>query len=447
MPSGSLTMDDVIDRRPLGPVQYAVYALCGAAVFVEGFDAQAIGYVAPVLSRNWELRPGALGPVFAAGLMGLALGSFLFAPLADRIGRRPVILWSTLSFGLLTVATGFCQDIETMLWVRLLTGLGLGAAMPNAIALTAEFSPLRSRATAVTLLMCGFGLGSAAGGLVAAQILEHTGWPAVFQIGGGLTLLLVPLLAARLPESIRFLGLAPARAPQLAAALTRFDPTLDSRQISFTQEPLHGSLRRVRELFAAGRARLTVLLWVVYFMSLLDLFLLVNWLPTTIHGSGLSVGTAAAATAMLQIGGILASFLLGPLVDRFGAPRVLAWVYVFGAICIAAIGYAGDAAVLVFITVFGAGFAIVGAQNCNNAVAATLYPTQARATGVGWALAIGRIGSIVGPSIGGAMLAFEVSTTHLLLASAVPALAAAAAYRLMQPRRSEFRLEAEAGRP
>jgi MFS transporter, AAHS family, 4-hydroxybenzoate transporter len=444
MPSGRLTISDLIDRRPLGPVQYAVYALCGAAVFVEGFDAQAIGYVAPVLSRNWGLKAGALGPVFAVGLLGLALGSFLFAPLADRIGRRPVILWSTLSFGLLTVATGFCQNIETMLIVRVLTGLGLGAAMPNAIALTAEYSPQRTRATAVTLLMCGFGLGAATGGLVAAQILERAGWPTVFYIGGGLTLLLVPFLAARLPESVRFLALVPAKAPQFAATLARIDPTLDFKEIAVTQQPLYGSIQRLRDLFATGRTRLTVLLWVVYFMSLLDLFLLANWLPTVIHAAGVSVGTAAVASAMLQIGGIVASFLLGPLIDRFGAFRVLPVAYVFGAICIAAIGYAGSAVVLIFITVFGAGFAIVGSQNCNNAVAASLYPTEARATGIGWALAIGRIGSIVGPSIGGLMLAFDVSIGHVLLASSVPALVAAAAYLMMKPQKSALLQEAEA---
>jgi AAHS family 4-hydroxybenzoate transporter-like MFS transporter len=252
----------------------------------------------------------------------------------------------------------------------------------------------------------------------------------------------VPVLIASLPESIRFLALAPAKAAQFAATLSRIDPTLDFKQIAVTQEPLHGSVRRVRELFAAGRARLTGLLWVVYFMSLLDLYLLANWLPTAIHGSGLSVGTAAVASAMLQIGGIVASFLLGPLVDRFGAFRVLPVVYVFGAICIATIGYAGNAVVLVFMTVFGAGFAIVGAQNCNNAVASSLYPTEARATGIGWALAVGRIGSIVGPTIGGLLLGLEVSTTHVLLASAVPALVAAAAYLTMRPQRSKFLQEA-----
>jgi AAHS family 4-hydroxybenzoate transporter-like MFS transporter len=344
-----------------------------------------------------------------------------------------VILWSTLSFGVFTVLTGFCTNIETMLAVRVLTGLGLGAAMPNAIALTAEYSPERARATAVTLLMCGFGLGAAAGGLAAAQILERAGWPAVFFLGGGLTLLLVPLLYARLPESIRFLALLPAKANALAATLRRIDPGADARQLTVTPEPPQGAMTRVRDLFAAGRARATVLLWVIYFMSLLDLYLLANWLPTAIHASGLSVGTAATASAMLQIGGIVASFLIGPLVDRYGAFRVLPFVYLFGAACIAAIGYAGSEVALVFATVFGSGFAIVGAQNCNNAVASSLYPTSARATGVGWALAVGRIGSIVGPTIGGIMLSFEVSAAHVLLASAAPALVAAAADLAMTP--------------
>lgn len=430
----AVSVSEVIDGRPIGALQWSVFLLCGLAIFVDGFDTQAIGYVAPVLSKAWKLPPGALGPVFAAGLAGLALGAFFLAPLADRIGRRPVIVWSVLAFGVLTVATGFCHDFSTLLLVRLATGLGLGAAMPNAITMTAEYSPARRRTTSVTLLMCGFGLGSVAGGVVAAKVLESSGWPWVFFAGGAVTLLLVPLLILFLPESARFLSFRPEEAARLSQLMARIDPEFGAVRFAATKE----SAKRlnVRELFAHGQARLTILLWVIFFMNLLDLYLLASWLPTAIHDAGLPVGVAALATTMLQIGGIIASFALGPLVDRFGPTLVLPVIYVFGAGCIALIGFAGTSVAFTVATVFGAGFAVVGSQNCNNGVAAKVYRTEVRATAVGWASAVGRLGSIVGPTIGGIMLGLHADIRSVFIASAVPALISALAYLVM--RRSTY---------
>jgi AAHS family 4-hydroxybenzoate transporter-like MFS transporter len=429
--TGTLSVTDIIDRRPIGALQWSVFFLCGLAVFVEGFDTQAIGYVAPVLSKAWKLPPGALGPVFAAGLAGLALGAFFLAPLADKVGRKPLIVWSTVAFGVLTLATGFCQDFTTLLIARLATGIGLGAAMPNAITLTAEYSPQRRRATSVALLMCGFGLGAAAGGAAAAWLLAVSGWSSVFFAGGAVTLLLVPLLIFFLPESARFLTLLPDQATRLSRLMARIDPAIGPAA-RFAVAKEKAAAVHVRELFAHGQGRVTILLWIVFFMNLLDLYLLANWLPTAIHDAGLSVSVAALATATLQIGGIIASFALGPLVDRFGATIVLPVIYVFGAICIALIGFAGTSVTFTVAAVFGAGFAVVGSQNCNNGVAAKLYRTEIRATGVGWVSAVGRIGSIVGPTIAGVMLSLHTDIRNILFASAVPALIAAAAYLAMR---------------
>jgi len=428
--SATTSVTDVIDWRPIGALQWSVFLLCGLAVFVDGFDTQAIGYVAPVLSKELKLPPGGLGPVFAAGLAGLALGAFFLAPLADRIGRRPVIVWSVLAFGLLTLVTGFCNDFFTLLLVRLAAGLGLGAAMPNAITLTAEYSPQRRRGTSVALLMCGFGLGSASGGAVAARLLESFSWRWVFFVGGAVTLLLVPMLIVFLPESLRFLSFLPDEAARLSRLMTRIDPAIGATRFATTKEAT--KRLQVRELFAHGQAGVTILLWVIFFMNLLDLYLLANWLPTAIHDAGLSVGVAALCTAMLQIGGIIASFALGPLVDRFGPTLVLPVIYVFGAVSIALIGFAGTSVAFTVAAVFGAGFALVGSQNCNNGVAAKVYPTEVRATAVGWANAVGRIGSIVGPTIGGIMLGLHADIRSVFIASAVPALIAALAYLTMR---------------
>jgi AAHS family 4-hydroxybenzoate transporter-like MFS transporter len=429
-PTASVT--DVIDGRPIGALQWWVFVLCGLAVFVDGYDTQAIGYVAPVISKAWHLPPGALGPVFAAGLAGLALGAFFVAPLADRFGRRPVIVWSVLVFGLLTTATGFCGSFSALLLIRLATGLGLGAAMPNAITLTAEYSPQRRRTTSVSLLMCGFGLGSAAGGAVAAKLLESSGWPAVFFAGGAATLLLVPVLILFLPESVRFLSFRPTEADRLSRLMARIDPALGALRFPAVQDL--AKRLQLRELFAHGQAGATILLWLIFFMNLLDLYLLANWLPTAIHDAGLSVGVAALATATLQIGGIIASFALGPLVDRLGPAVVLPVIYVFGSVCIGLIGFAGTSVPFTVAAVFGAGFAIVGSQNCNNGVAAKMYPTEVRATAVGWANAVGRVGSIVGPTLGGIMLSLHAPMRTVFTFSAVPPIIAAFAYLAMRAR-------------
>src|SRR6202042_3529031 len=214
---GSTTPIDVaefIDQQPVGRFQIGLLLTCAAVLFLDGFDTQAIGYVAPAVAREWGLTKGALGPVFSAGLFGLMIGALLFGPLADRIGRKKIIVFSTLAFGIGALVTALVQDVNALLAIRFLTGVGLGGAMPNAIAMTSEFSPRRRRATMVMIMFCGFSVGAALGGLIAAALIPHFGWRSVFIVGGAAPLLLVPVLAWRLPESVRVLALfgrAPAR--------------------------------------------------------------------------------------------------------------------------------------------------------------------------------------------------------------------------------------------
>src|ERR1700730_17659570 len=198
-PSGTSPVDvaDFIDQQPVGGFQIKLLLTCAAVLFLDGFDTQAIGYVAGCMAREWGLTKAALGPVFSAGLFGLMIGALLFGPLADRIGRRKIIIFSTLAFGIGTLVTAFVQDVNTLLAIRFLTGLGLGGAMPNAIALTSEFSPHRRRATMVMVMFCGFSVGAALGGLIAAALMPHFGWRSVFIVGGAAPLVLVPILAWR----------------------------------------------------------------------------------------------------------------------------------------------------------------------------------------------------------------------------------------------------------
>ena len=416
-----------IDAQPVGAFQIRLLLTCAAVLFLDGFDTTAIGYVAPSLAKEWGLTKGALGPVFSAGLFGLMIGALLFGPLADRIGRKKIIIFSTLAFGIGTLVTAFAQDVNTLLAIRFLTGLGLGGAMPNTIALTSEFSPHRRRATMVMAMFCGFSLGAALGGFLAAGLIPHFGWRSVFVVGGVAPLLLVPVLALKLPESVRFLALTGRANARVARLLGRINPKAvfaPATRFVVHEPELVGI--PVPHLFRAGRTLVTLLLWVVFFMSLLDLYFLSNWLPTVLNDLGASVSEAAAIGSMLQVGGVVATFALGNIIDRFSF-RALALLYFIAVFAVGAIGQLGHSVALVTMAIFVAGFCIVGGQIAANALAAGFYPTSVRASGVGWALGIGRVGSIVGPLVGGALLAMKWSTGAVFVAAAAAALCAALA--------------------
>ena len=424
-----------IDEQKVGGFQVRLLLTCAAVLFVDGFDTQAIGYVAPALIREWGIGRAALGPVFSAGLFGLMLGALVFGPLADRIGRKWIIVASTLAFAIGTLATVWVSDASGLLIVRLLTGFGLGGAMPNAISLTSEYSPRRRRATRVMTMFAGFSVGAALGGLLAAAMIPAYGWRSVFLLGGAAPLLLVPFLAARLPESVRFLALRGDAQVRVAALLARVAPKVvqpPGTVFAVHEESLPGL--PVSQLLRAGRAPATLLLWVVFFMSLLDLYFLSNWLPTVLSDLGASVSLAAVIGAMLQIGGVVGTITLGRVIDRFSF-RALALTYAVAAVAVAAIGVSTGSVALAGLAIFAAGFCIVGGQIAANALAAQFYPTAIRASGVGWCLGIGRVGSIVGPLVGGMLLAMHWGTGALFVTAAAPALVAAVACFILAQRR------------
>src|SRR6202142_2546078 len=220
----SVDVVEFIDQQPVGGFQIRLLLICAAVLFLDGFDTQAIGFAAPALAKEWGLTKGALGPVFSAGLFGLMIGALLFGPLADRIGRKKIIIFSTLAFGIGALVTALVNDVNTLLAIRFLTGLGLGGAMPNAIAITSEFNPRRRRATMVMIMFCGFSVGAALGGLLAAALIPQFGWRSVFVVGGAAPLLLAPILALRLPESVRFLVLAGRPQARVAELLGLVNP-------------------------------------------------------------------------------------------------------------------------------------------------------------------------------------------------------------------------------
>jgi AAHS family 4-hydroxybenzoate transporter-like MFS transporter len=299
--------------------------------------------------------------------------------------------------------------------------------MPNAVAMTSEFSPRRRRSTMVMIMFCGFSVGAALGGLLAAALIPHFGWRSVFVVGGAAPLLLVPVLAWWLPESVRFLALsgrAPARIAELLGLVNPKAVFAPATQFVVHEPALAGL--PVLHLFRDGRTLVTLLLWVVFFMSLLDLYFLSNWLPTVLNDLGASVSSAAVIGAMLQVGGVVGTFALGSIIDRFSF-RALTLVYFVAVFAVGAIGQFGHSVILVTTAIFVAGFCIVGGQIAANALAAGFYPTSVRSTGIGWALGIGRVGSIVGPLVGGVLLTLKWTTADIFMTAAIAALCAALA--------------------
>jgi AAHS family 4-hydroxybenzoate transporter-like MFS transporter len=398
-----------------------VAVICAAIVFLDGFDALIMGYVAPALRAQFHIKPPELGPVLSFGLVGMMVGALVFGPVADRIGRRPVLLICPVIFGAGSLLAASASSVNELLVFRLVTGLGMGGAMPNAIALTAEYMPKRIRAFAVTAMFCGFSLGSAAVGWVAASVIPSLGWPWVFRIGGILPIAITVVAVAWLPESVRFLLRRDAGDRRARGYVARIAPEVSSTARLALDEEHRGF--PVVQLFTGGRHWVTVLLWVMFFANLLDLYFVNSWMPTIMKDVGMPEGRAIVITTLFQVGGTVGAMVMGSLFDRKLSFRVLAAGYLTAAICVFLIGESSSTPWLVAM-VFMSGFGVIGSQNGANAMAAEVYPTAARSTGVGWALGVGRIGSILGPNLGAMLVG---ATPRLFLYAAMPLMLAGTA--------------------
>jgi AAHS family 4-hydroxybenzoate transporter-like MFS transporter len=415
----------LIDDRPLSAFQVRVLVLVGCLVFMDGFDVQMIGFVAPALLRTWHLSADALGPIFAAGLVGMLFGSTSLGLLADRIGRRPVLIGATFFVALCVMGTAATQSVTQMLLLRFFTGLGLGGVLGNAVTLASEYCPSARRASLLMGISCGFTAGAILGGVLAAILIPRTGWQSVFVVGGLLPLGAALLLIRGLPESLQLLLLRDGRREKIEYWLRRLAPEAvltPKALIQFREPAVNAS---VIDLFRGALAAPTILLWLASFANLLNLFFLSNWLPTLATRMGFSNSQGVLLGTTLQAGGILGALLLGRLIDRFGFYRVLTPSFLIGAGMIALVGRANIPVALECAVILIAGMSIVGGQPGINALATSIYPTPLRATGVGWCLGIGREGSIVGPLAAAALIARHFTNEMLFMFAAIPAVLSA----------------------
>ena len=422
----------VIESQKSSWFQRRLIFWIAVTMMIEGNDNQVAGYSAPALIEFLHIDRSSFGTLFGVGLFGYLLGALAFGSAGDRFGRRRVIISGAFAFGLFTLATAYATTFTAILVLRFLAGAGLGAAVPSSVALMAEYAPKSSRSTRISLMFVAYTLGAALGGFIASWLLPRFGWTSVFMVGGWAGLILAGILCVTLPESLRFLVVRHARREELARILGRLDPTkLIGPQTTFVSEDVSQPGVPVVHLFAQGRASKTILLWIAFISTQMTQSFMTNWLPTVTHQGGLTLQQAEITTALLQIGGAVGSFAFGRLLDRRGLVS-LAIGYFVAAPVVAAIGISGGSALFLMPLATLAGFCVPGGQAGINALSGTLYPTYMRSTGSGWAFGIGRIGSILGPVIGGILLSLNLSLPRLFLFVAAPALVVAVALLLLR---------------
>jgi MFS transporter, AAHS family, 4-hydroxybenzoate transporter len=425
MPVVSAT-EAALENQRLGGLQVRVAALCTLVQFCDGYDLNAVAWAVPPLIREWHLPPSMFTMAFLWSSVGIMAGALSAGPIGDRFGRRPLLLVSLTIFGIASLLSAYAGSLGTLTVFRFFTGLGIGGGFAGAAALTGDYAPHRLRATVIMATFTGAPIGGFLGGQIVAVLLPFYGWPMIFIIGGAFPLILVLALALWLPESPRFLAARQNLAPRHAAVLQRLDIAPAGRD---EVDVARGN--PIWMLFGRGYALQTMLLWIIYFCSLLNLFLFAYWMPTVLNMIGMTPSQAVFASSLRDGGAILVVLYLGLAIDRIGPERTLALHYAVGAVFIAMIALIAMPYAALCVVTMLAGMTIIGSQTGLNGTCGKLYPARMRTSGLGWSLGIGRLGAIVAPVMGGYLLAHGMAPTHIFLVACLFALIAAAATALL----------------
>jgi MFS transporter, AAHS family, 4-hydroxybenzoate transporter len=425
-----------INEHRISRFQWLVFAMSFGVILIDGFDTGAIGFIAPSLLTEWGLQRAALAPVLSAALLGIAFGAFLSGPIADRLGRRGPIIASTLMIAVAAFGSAFARDLVELTILRFLTGVGLGAALPNAVTMVNEFAPDDRRSTLTNSMNCAFPLGTALGGFLAAWLIPQFGWRSVLMAGGVAPLLLSIWLYAKMPESVRFMAARGYPFEKIRDVLKRIGsgalklvvPT--PANYALTRPQQSGARIVLSRTYIVG----TLMLWLAFFMGLVIVYGVVNWMPVLLRNAGLSPTSATLISTLFPLGGF-GAILSGFLMDRFNATRVLAICYAFTAVCIYFIGQAVGNIALLVVTVFAAGIMMNTSQASMSTLAAGYYPTAGRSTGVAWMLGIGRFGGIAGSFLIAELTTLGLSFAGIFSVLAIAGAVSSAALLVMQSRR------------
>ena len=410
----------LLDERGLSSFQIKLIIWSFFIVLIDGYDIAAIAFAAPSLAKEWALKPGSLGPVFSASLIGILFGSGIFGWVGDRYGRKAALIWSNLVFGVFTLAAAYSTNLDQMFWLRLLAGLGIGGVIPNVVAINAESAPRKLRATLAIIAVGCVPLGGAIPGFVTAVFVPQYGWQILFLIGGIVPIVIAIAAMVGLPESIKFMALHEGQRRKMESTIKAIRPDyqvpVNAKFVIEDEKQFPGF--NPGYLFSDGLALITPLLWLLFALNLMGYFFLISWTPTLMTAAKLPPATAALAGAMLQVGGTVGALLLCWWLQkhRFLAVAIM---FVIAVPVVGSIGFAGLTSKAVLLTAtFVAGFFVLGIQSGINVIGALIYPTSLRANGSGWELGIGRIGSIAGPLVGALLIGLPVE--RLYMWSALP---------------------------
>jgi MFS transporter, AAHS family, 4-hydroxybenzoate transporter len=417
-----INVSRLVDTSKLRPFHFWLTFWCLLAMMADGFDLLNASIAGPALIKAWNINRAALGPVFSASLVGFFFGAPLFGYLGDRFGRKRTIIISLVFLGLSTFVCAFAANLQELLWLRFLSGVGLGGVIPNVIALNSEFAPKKLRATFLVVISMGISLGGSIPGIVGVTLMPTYGWPVIFMIGGIVPLAVGLLMILAVPESIKFLVLRGGRDEAVRRLVHRIDPDLAvAPGSSFVLDPGEGSAKTrgsMTGLFRDGWAVVTVLVWLIFVLNLMANNLLNAWLPMIVQTGGHSAAQGAYAGTLYQLGGSFGGLLIGIFIDRLGL-KVLAVMFVIAVPVVAFTGTPGLSDVLLLVMAFLSGCVVTGMQNALNASAGLIYPTSLRANGVGYALGVGRVGSVAGPLLGSLLARMEMPTSTYFYVTAI----------------------------
>jgi len=422
MPAQIVDVSALIDQRKVTSFNWSLVIFSFFVILFDGFDIGAVSFAGPHLMREWHFPAQQMGPVISAGLWGILIGSPILGFVGDRWGRKVAIILSSAIYGVFTLAIVWASGIDQLIYLRFGAGIGIGGLLPNIIALNAEFAPKRLRATLVIIMFCGITFGGAVPGIVSASLVPLYGWRLLFWIGGVLPLVMAVLVAALMPESLKFLVVTGKPRERILAILRKLEPNAAfpaDAQFTIRDEKQYQGFSP-RYLFSDGLAGITVTLWICFICNLMAFYFIQGWLPIVLPAAHIPVTDAAWAGTLFQIGGTLGGLALARPIDTKGLAPVL-WLFVLSIPVVALIGFLGlRHEVLLFIMVTLAGFCSLGLQFGLNAASALIYPTAFRSNGSGWAFAIGRFGSATGPLVGGVLVARHLPLEWLYAFAALP---------------------------
>jgi MFS transporter, AAHS family, 4-hydroxybenzoate transporter len=411
----------LLDERPITALQLWVAVLSACVMLVDGYDGSLLALAVPSVAHEWQISPANFGLALSAALLGIVLAAMFVAPLGDRIGRRNMLVVAMALVGASTLLTATAATPWQFILWRLLTGFGLGMSIPNCNAWTAEYSPVRSRATILVIMNSAINAGGVCAGLIAPAILTRWGWRGTFLLGGALPLITGCVIAASGPESLKFLIVRRPLDARIAAILARIAPEVGrDAPLHRPQAPVGGSRWLLLELLTPAYLRRTLVLWAVVAANLFAMFLLINWLPTLLQSSGWPAAAAARGLAVMSLGGVVGGIALSVFLNRGATRPALLSVFALTAVCLVLFGSASTLLAWVLLVLIGTGTS--GTQLSLNALATGYYPPAIKATGMSWAGVVGNLVGFCAPIVGGWWIKRGLAASSILAILCVPML-------------------------